>query len=225
MFSLQNREKKQILFTEKLEPKKVWQFLLIDAQTLKKVKEEPLMHIQLCALRDYTESLKLITSVVFLLVITVTEDIKHNIVLSAVVRYLWLKSLSPQELHKDMVTSVGDSVYFYITVKTWTRRESVEGDPVLSLQSPQKEHHASKPVFQLTMSRDAQWPKNTEAEHGWREAANQRSCNISRIRSVVAAAGGVGVDDLSVCSKSLPVAQITWRRALSLDRLLWVQSC
>lgn len=130
MLSLQNREKKQILFTEKLEPKKVWQFLLIDAQTLKKVKEEPLMHIQLCALRDHTESLKLITSVVFLLVITVTEDIKHNIVLSAVVRYLWLKRLSPQELHKDMVTSLGDSVHFYTTVKTWTRRESLEGDPV-----------------------------------------------------------------------------------------------
>lgn len=124
MFSLQNREKKQILFTEKLEPKKVSQFLLIDAQTLNKVKEEPSMHIQLCSLRDHTESLKLITSVVFLLVITVTEDIKHNIVLSAVVRYLWLKSLSPQELHKDMVTSLGDSVYFYTTVKTWTRRES-----------------------------------------------------------------------------------------------------
>lgn len=87
------------------------------------------MHIQLCSLRDYTESLKLITSVVFALVITVTEDIKHNIVLSAGARHLWRKSLSPQELYKDMVTSLEDGVHFYITVKTWTRRESLSGDP------------------------------------------------------------------------------------------------
>ena len=87
---------------------------------------------------DYAESLKLVILVVFLF--QVIENCKSALSekmdepgLRAVICHLTLKSLSPMEVHKDMVVTLGEGAPSCSVVKKWAAefrhgRESLEDD-------------------------------------------------------------------------------------------------